>query len=215
MALQIFSLLPPNHFTNRFANQHISGNVLGFHHPISFWQLASLLGEEHIWDDVLTAALKIMHAKFTIQQDSNQSPYLLFSPTFYQCLQHYYHLQLYSGKLLLLHSCLADPTCLGFGFIASSANHYTAYWYNKAEARLWCCDSMHLPPEESILDMIQWFVHDLLGCVVPGSVYEVFWEHQESGSGSCGIAALNFFESKLFPNSHVQWDGTISTSHKL
>ncbi|KAJ7208122.1 hypothetical protein B0H12DRAFT_970495, partial [Mycena haematopus] len=75
------------------------------------------------------------------------------------------------------------------------SNHFSAYKAS-GSPELRYGDSMHLRPDASILAIFQWF---LSGSAFPSptSVKQSDVASQGSGSGSCGIAALNFVEADL------------------
>ncbi|KAJ7163202.1 hypothetical protein C8R46DRAFT_1281572, partial [Mycena filopes] len=78
------------------------------------------------------------------------------------------------------------------------SNHYSAY-ATAPYPSLRYGDSMHRKPDSTILSIFQWFLSGT-GFTVPTSVEVGAVAHQGGGSGSCGIAALNFVETELNPD---------------
>ena len=77
-------------------------------------------------------------------------------------------------------------------------------------------DSLGFPPLKELLPRIQWFLDGLPESVVkPISVKIAAGYRQSAGSNSCGIAALNFIERRIFPQTAPQWLGSCNSSEQL
>ncbi|KAJ7430320.1 hypothetical protein B0H11DRAFT_1715707, partial [Mycena galericulata] len=116
--------------------------------------------------------------------------------------------RLLSPNLFALRSRLRSTRVQKIFALHCASHHYSTYREASSPA-LVQRDSMDNEPDENILAIFQWILAGT-GRDIPLEVCAEETARQSAGSGSCGIAALNFIESEI-DEEVAQW--TDSTSH--
>ncbi|KAJ6469919.1 hypothetical protein C8R45DRAFT_790489, partial [Mycena sanguinolenta] len=101
----------------------------------------------------------------------------------------------FSHNLIALQNRLEGTSVEKIFAFNCHSNHFSAY-KTSGSPELRYGDSMHLQPDANILAIFQWFLSGS-GFPSPTSVQPSDVAAQGSGSGSCGIAALNFVETDV------------------
>jgi hypothetical protein len=181
-------------------------SLSGFHDAVTVWQLASLHGEEFLWDSVVNAGLEYLYALARLSFGTTSPPYVILS-TFLldEVLQTFRANHEYGERLDALRDRISQPTVLGVAFIVTAEAHYTPYMYNKTDGSLITCDSAGKEPDEEMIGALSWLLKGL-HLRLPSRIYSVTGPLQGPDSGSCGIAALNYLECRMFPKAEL-WDG--------
>ncbi|KAJ7761129.1 hypothetical protein B0H16DRAFT_1266722, partial [Mycena metata] len=101
----------------------------------------------------------------------------------------------FSSNLAALRDRIRTTTVENIFAFNCASNHYSLYSTTGTPEPAHD-DSLHLRPDSNILSVFQWMLFET-GFAAPGSVKSSVVPRQAAGSGSCGIAALNFAESRL------------------
>ncbi|KAF7342690.1 hypothetical protein MSAN_02026900 [Mycena sanguinolenta] len=173
------------------------------------FKLSCLLGEAWLHEDVLNALAELLY--FTQAASSPLDfPSTLILPTNFLNDAKYLFDQsprFFSRNLVALQNRLESTSVdIIFAFNCHS-DHFSTYT-TSGSPQLVYGDSMHLQPDANILAIFQWFLSGS-GFPSPTSVQCADVASQGSGSGSCGIAALNFVETEL--NADVGHWSTLTT----
>ncbi|KAJ7252653.1 hypothetical protein C8J57DRAFT_1519965 [Mycena rebaudengoi] len=135
------------------------------------WKLSCLLREEWLHDDVLNALAELI-----------RSP------------------RLFSLDLIALRQRL-QSTLIDKNFTFSClSDHYSAYRVDADDDVLVHGDSMRLSPDPTLISAFEWLLSDT-GTQIPLFIRAGNVSRQNSASGSCGIASLNFVEIDLDPGA--------------
>ncbi|KAF8170016.1 hypothetical protein K438DRAFT_1506230, partial [Mycena galopus ATCC 62051] len=101
----------------------------------------------------------------------------------------------FSTNLTALRARIRSTSVEAIFAFNCASNHYSLY-STTGIAELEHSDSLHLQPDSNILAIFQWLLCGT-GFTAPMSAKSSVVPRQATGSGSCGIAALNFVESRV------------------
>ncbi|KAF7344160.1 SF3b1 domain-containing protein [Mycena venus] len=181
-----------------FLDLPICAPIFGFHvTEFPLWKLSCLLGEEWLHEDILNALAELLYFSLAANSPSG-APSTLILPT--HCLHDAKYLfdqspQSFSSNLAALRDRLQTTTVEKIFAFNCASNHYSLY-STTGTPELEHDDSLHLRPDSNVLSVFQWLLFGT-GFAAPSSVKSSVVPRQAAGSGSCGIAALNFAESRL------------------
>ncbi|KAF7359582.1 hypothetical protein MVEN_00681900 [Mycena venus] len=165
-----------------FLDLPICAPIFGFYvTEFPLWKLSCLLGEEWLHEDILNALTELLYFSLAANSPSG-APSTLILPT--HCLHDAKYLfdqspRSFSSNLAALRDRLRTTTVEKIFAFNCASNHYSLY-STTGTPELKHDDSLHLRPDSNVFSV--------KSSVVP---------RQAAGSGSCGIAALNFAESRL------------------
>ncbi|KAJ7667377.1 hypothetical protein B0H17DRAFT_1142782 [Mycena rosella] len=197
------SLLLPDLIQDLKLN-HFSEPLAGFlvtQTPI--YSLGCLLDERWAMEDVLNARAELIYFR-RAADNLGEEPSFAFLPTAFinDCrkLVAQPH-RVYSPQLVRLRGHIRSGTVKMLGFLSWTSSHYAAV-YKFAMADLENGDSLHLPAARDILPILRWAFAGLgdfappaeQAYIRPGLIAR---QSALAGSGSCGIAAMNFVETRV------------------
>ncbi|KAJ7674380.1 hypothetical protein B0H14DRAFT_2423848 [Mycena olivaceomarginata] len=179
----------------------ISLPIFGFHiTDFPLWKLSCLLGEEWLHDDVLNALAELLYFSLAANSPSG-APSTLVLPT--HCLLDAKYLfdessHSFSANLSALRARIRSTSVESIFAFNCTSNHYSLY-STMGISELEHSDSLHLQPDSNVLAIFQWLLLGT-GFTTPTLVKSLAVPRQATGLGSCGIAALNFVESRVDNN---------------
>ncbi|KDQ56235.1 hypothetical protein JAAARDRAFT_96868, partial [Jaapia argillacea MUCL 33604] len=105
------------------------------------------------------------------------------------------HPRVYSPNIEGLRDRLRRTNVHTVALVLCDLNHFTAYYYSHTHG-LEYGDSLGSPPNSTVVAVLQWILSGL-DYPIPSMATKGWIATQGPRSGSCGIAALNFIESKV------------------
>ncbi|KAJ7205782.1 hypothetical protein GGX14DRAFT_397480 [Mycena pura] len=197
---------------DRFLDLPICRPIFGFCvTDFPLWKLSCLLREEWLHEDVLNALAELLYFSQAANSTSD-APSTLILPTHFLNDAKYLFDQsppFFSPNLIALRRRLEVTSVDKISVFNCHSSHYSAYTAS-GSSQLGYGDSMQRTPDSNVLSIFQWLLSES-SFTTPTAVEPSHVPPQGPGSGSCGIAALNFVETDL--NTGVQvgrW--TTSTS---
>ena len=192
-------------------NSAICG-LLGTDFPL--WKLGELLDETWVGEDILNGLAELFYFHQAAKNTHcDPNPIFLYLQTsFFNDARLLYkqHPRLYSHELLDLRQHLLNTDVLKIGIQVCDDNHYSSYVTSVNSDKFDHGDSMHNPPLPEALQVFQWVFTDIPGFKPEKIDSKAHWVERQGngngGDGSCGIAALNFTERCLDPDT-PSWSG--------
>ncbi|KAF8814874.1 hypothetical protein BYT27DRAFT_7081336, partial [Phlegmacium glaucopus] len=109
--------------------------------------------------------------------------------------------RVYSKELQDLRKRMTETVITHMAFSICEGNHYAAYLWKYGHIELEHGDSLHCPPSQDVIEILQWVFVGLEDKVTAmTSIKKGFISHQGVngyGTGSCAIASLNFIEHRM------------------
>jgi hypothetical protein len=161
------------------------------------WKLSCLLCEEWLHEDVLNALAELLYFSQAAVSTSEIPTTLILPTHFLSDAKFLLHQSppFFSPNLAALRHQLEKTSVDKIFAFNVHSNHYSTYRASES-ASLGYGDSMHLLPDVHVPSIWHWFLSGT-GFTVPSSVETLDVASQGTGSGSCGIAALNLVETDL------------------
>ncbi|KAJ7763798.1 hypothetical protein B0H16DRAFT_1718439 [Mycena metata] len=182
---------------DRFLSQCIHAKIFGFHvTDFPLWKLGCLLGEELLHEGALNALTELLFFS-TAAVSHDVDPTTIILPTSVLRDARYLYAQsprLLSSNLDDLHTRLRSTRIHRLYALDCISNHYSSYRDNTPSKVLDHADSLNASDGTQVLPVLQWILSGT-GRSIPGAVGSAGTAQQSAGSGSCGIAALNFIQS--------------------
>lgn len=198
------------HLVHAIGNLNLESKVDGLQGNIKIYDLACLLGEGYLWDDVLNCILEILWLKYCAQHEISETkpPEIILLPTTFFSDINLLRMNgeaSYTQALKQIQLRLSDPAtkCIIFPIVANS--HFTAYKIDKDKQNIEYFDSLLMHPDADLIPMIRPF---LTGAGFRANGLFTFTNssefHQGVASGSCGVAVLNWI-SIILGLEKVSW----------
>lgn len=193
----------------RIGRQRIHATIGGLHTQAHLYNLICLKDEDYLWDEVLDAGIEILSLRYNLCQspeNSGSGRLLVFPTTLFTDLQQLKALAIregfhpeYTDPMSCLRSSLRSPAVRGCLFVIADSNHYSGYKWLKGKDSYEYCDTLDLPPPPYTHSHWKWLTAGISSTSM--SSQPVFSNtaptFQPPGSGSCGIAVLNWLERQL------------------
>ena len=194
-------------------NQPINSAIHGLHGTeFPLWKLGELLDETWVGEDILNGLAELLYFRHAAESTRWNPPFLYLQTSFFTdaCCLHKQHPRLYSQELLDLRLRLLSTDVLKISIQVCDSSHYSSYVTSVNADKLDHGDSMHNPPLADALQVFQWVFCDIPGFKqerIDSEARQVARQgNGNGGDGSCGLAAYNFAERHLDPNT-PSWTG--------
>jgi hypothetical protein len=192
--------------------------VRGLRTHVTFVDLASLVGNSQVWEDVINGWLELSYTRVVIHAlDKPLNQHHVYSTQFIKDVE----LARCSTKESAPHeiksartSLIRTPGYEGFLLVAASKSHYTAYGYDKRNGSIRFLDTMRGDYNNNIITIIKHFISKYdLPFPEPSKPFNFTMNYQVEGSNSCGLAVLNYIEREL-GLTHVIWEDTETQKYR-
>ncbi|KAJ6452558.1 hypothetical protein C8R47DRAFT_998072, partial [Mycena vitilis] len=187
-----------NRFCEPLAGFHVTDTPLH--------TLGCLLNECWVIEDVMNARAELLYFRRAAFFD-DEEPSLVFLATsfFNDCRQLMAQPNApYSPEIIAVRERIRSGLVDIVTFVGWTRDHYSAI-YKFFLTDLELGDSMHLPAASDVLPILRWALADL-GLFTPPAAQTfikrglIDRQNTLAGGGSCGVAALNFIETRIDPS---------------
>ncbi|KAJ7123891.1 hypothetical protein C8R43DRAFT_840170, partial [Mycena crocata] len=184
----------------RFLSLPIRSPIFGFCvTDFPLWKLSCLLGEEWLHEDVLNAVAELLYFTQAVASPYGTPSTLILATHFLNDAKYLFAQspRFFSPNLIAIRRRLEQTVVEQIFSFSCALNHHSVY--NATDStKLRFGDSLNVNSDTGVLPVLQWVLGGT-GFTVPVSVAASTVLRQGPGSGSCGVAALNFVERKLDP----------------
>lgn len=186
-----------------FQESSILRSIHGFTTKFPLWKLACLLDEDWVEEDVLNTLAELLYFSRAVSAPSSvQYPSSLVLPTSFLTDARYLYqqrVQHYSANLIALRQRIRATTVESISFISWESGHYSSFHNRVPTSILDHGDSLAHEAALDVLPVFRWALSGLSrnGYSAPLETREIPVAYQGAASGSCAIAAHNFFEVSL------------------
>jgi hypothetical protein len=186
-------------FLSSYIGDHLQGFLCASSQVL---YTATLLHENWVDEEIFNALAKIIYLRQFIA-GSNSTRRLLVMPTYFlshikQAFRGVPHLSTLNINNLckrIRSNIPGSPPLDGVVIFKLDGRHYTTYVYPMNSATLIHADSLHQSPAGQVQRLLNQFIWPCVSEQTSGFVTgHIAQQGQGGGSGSCGIAALNFAE---------------------
>jgi hypothetical protein len=205
------SLGLPEYAISRFGSKLLVSKVDGLQSALEVHQLGSLVGNEAVWEEVVSATLETFYIEATVTKGLTPDRCHLY-PTYFlsdvisalSSGDRRYPKELQWARLGLT----ASGGTRGFKFIVVNNYHYTAWSYDAKDGSLSFFNSLGNGIDATcpVPSAVEYFLKGSgLSFATSIPPTDATYAYQPPDSNSCGIAALNFIEHDLGLTTHL-WD---------
>lgn len=198
----------------KISQLRILEQVEGLSTYLQIFNLSCILGETYLWDDVLNTGLEIICLRYQHLKGSIDSNTLMHTPSFVLLpttlltdLKYVLdstgkanNFDLYSTSMKASFNAIQsdDAGYDGCILVVAEYSHFTAYKWRKASPHIEYCDTLLQPPSSDTRKLIGSFLEgDDRAWSDLSKFSNTAPSRQPSGSGSCGVAVLNWIEKEL------------------
>lgn len=188
----------PQDIVEHIGGQSITTVIRGFcTSAFPLWRLGTLLGENHVHEDIMNGLFELLYFRFAASTDS-KDPTRLFLPTFFMsnAVNNNGHLTGSTFKALRERINAFPFTLRMISFLACINGHYTAYVYDRTTFQYG--DTMGSSQTTTTQAASNAFQSLIEGIDIPQKTSLIQGDVSLQGhlSGSCGIGSLAWIEKQ-------------------